>query len=244
MILFVVPAFNEEQNIGRLIEETDVFAKRESLDYRLIVVDDGSTDKTREIVEDKMRSFPCLSVSYKSNQGVGEAFRQGLHKALGLAREGDTIVTKEADRTSDLGILKKLLAKIDSGADVALASCYAEGGAVEGTTWYRLMYSRVANLIIYVCFNIKGIHTYSSFYRAYKPQALRRILTKYGDFYQEKGFACVIELLIRLSRLRMKIEEVPMTLQANLRVGQSKMKIMNTIFGYLRVIARNVFIKP
>ncbi len=239
MIIFVVPAYNEEQNIGSLIEETHAYAQREALDYHLIVVDDGSTDKTAEIVYERSRGLPCTLVNYQPNCGVGEAFRQGLKKALSLSKAKDIIVTKEADRTSDLSILKALISKIQSGADVALASCYAKDGAVTGTSWDRRFLSRCANILIYSVFHIQGIHTYSSFYRAYRPSALQAVWERYGDFYEETGFVCVVELLVRLSRLSMKIVEVPMILQANRRVGQSKMKIGKTILGYLRVIGRN-----
>ena len=241
MIYFVVPAYNEEKNIGTLIEETHAFALSNHLEYKLIVVDDGSADETARIVLEKAHSYPCLLVSYKPNRGVGEAFRQGLNKALSLAKDKDVIVTKEADHTSDLGILQKLLEQVRSGSDVALASCYAKGGGVTGTTLSRIILSRCANLLIYAAFNIRGIHTYSSFYRVYRPAALRKVLSRYGDFYEETGFGCVVELLVRLARLKMKITEVPMLLQTGLRVGKSKMKVGKTIQGYLRIIVRNAF---
>lgn len=241
MIHFVVPAFNEAENIGRLIEETDAHARTHGLDYKLIVVDDGSSDRTAEIVRECAKKWPCEVVSYQPNRGVGEAFRRGFGRALELAGDADVIVTKEADRTSDLAILDPLLGKIRSGCDVALASCYAEGGGIEGTTWYRMLLSRCANALIGTAFHIRGVHTYSSFYRVYRPSALKKVLERYGDFYDERGFACVIELLVRLSKLKMRIEEVPMVLQSQKRVGRSKMKVLQTVMGYFRVIGRNLF---
>lgn len=241
MIVFVVPAYNEEQNIGRLIGETDAHMRGKGLAYRLVVVDDGSSDGTAGIVRGLSASLPCEVVSYSPNKGVGEAFRRGLRRALEIASDDDVIVTKEADSTSDLAILDDLLAKIADGCDVALASCYADGGRIEGTTPFRMFLSRCANAMIDSAFHIKGIHTYSSFYRAHKPQALKKVLAKYGDFYAEPGFACVIELLVRFAKLRLRIEEVPMTLRSTKRVGKSKMKVFRTVLGYFRVTARNLF---
>ena len=238
MILFVVPAYNEEANITKLVHQTDQFARSEKLDYRLIIVDDGSVDRTASIILEQSRTFPCTLVSYRPNRGVGEAFRRGLHKALENCTPDDWIVTMEADGTSDLGILKDLMKKMDSGCESALASCYADGGGVEGTTWFRRFLSYGANTLLYIFCPIPGVRTYSSFYRVYKPSALREVLTHYGDFYVEPGFACVVELLVRLARLGKKIEEVPMLLRGQRRKGQSKMKIMNTIMGYLRIIWR------
>ncbi len=243
MILFVVPAYNEEANVRGLVERTDAFAKKEGLPYRLIVVDDGSSDATASVLAGMAASYPLEPISYKPNRGVGEAFRRGMNAALAAAAPSDMIVTMEADGTSDLSILPTMLGKIGVGCDVTLASCYAEGGGVRGTTWFRRLLSRVANFLINFAFRIKGIRTYSSFYRAYKPQTLRRVLEKYGDFYEEKGFACVLELLVRMARLGMRIEEVPMILRGDQRVGKSKMKVGRTILGYLRVIGRNALVR-
>lgn len=241
MIYFVVPAFNEEKNIETLIHETHNFISSLKQEYRLIIVDDGSYDLTAQIVKDNSRRYSCEVVSYHPNQGVGEAFRQGLKRALTLASKKDLIVTKEADGTSDLAILPALIHKIDSGCDVALASCYARGGRIEGIRFLRLFLSRSANFLIQILFNIHNVHTYSSFYRVYRPSALHKALARYGDFYDEKGFACVIELLVRLSKLGMRIEEVPMVLVSGRRVGKSKMKVWRTTLGYFRVIGRNLF---
>lgn len=242
MILFVVPAYNEEKNIGALIEETHAYAVREGIEYRLIVVDDGSRDATAAIVREASGRYPCELISYAPNRGVGEAFRRGLYRALEICSERDVIVTKEADRTSDLGILKALTEKIrHDDQDVALASCYAKGGGVEGTTAYRRLLSHCANALIFMAFHIRGVHTYSSFYRAYRPSALRAVVARYGDLYEEPGFACVIELLVRLSRVRARIVEVPMVLRGSMRRGESKMRVGKTIAGYLSVMARNAF---
>lgn len=242
MILFVVPAYNEESNIGDLMDETHAYAVREKLDYRLLVVDDGSVDRTASIVGEAARRYPCELLSYNPNRGVGEAFRRGLSRALEICSDSDIIVTKEADRTSDLGILRMMIDGIRQGQDVVLASCYARGGSVEGTNAYRRLLSKCANALIYTAFHIKGVHTYSSFYRAYRPAALRAVRDRYGDFHVEPGFACVIELLVRLAKLRMRIMEVPMVLRGTMRRGQSKMRVGRTIAGYLRVIVRNALL--
>lgn len=238
MIFFVAPAYNEEKNVGRFVDEVAAYARRKGWDWRLIVVDDGSQDRTAEIVREKIQTLPCVLVSYQPNKGVGEAFRRGFHKALALAEESDVIVSLESDGTGDLNLLPAFLEKIESGADAVLASYYAGGGKVEGTAWHRRFLSRSANLTVRGLFRLKGVHTYSSFYRAYRPAALRAVLSRYRDFFNEKGFACVVELLVRLHRLGCPIEEVPMALQGNKRVGKSKMKVLQTIWGYFCIAAR------
>jgi dolichol-phosphate mannosyltransferase len=239
MILFVVPAYNEERNISDSIAETHRFASTQQWDHRIIVVDDGSSDRTAGLVLELAKHYPCQLISYQPNRGVGEAFRRGLNEALKMAADTDWIVTLEADRTGDLQILPEMFRVAASGKDVVLASCYAAGGGVEGTNWYRTLLSKVANFMIRFSLRLKDIRTFSSFYRVYRPAALRSVLERYGDFYQESGFACVIELLARLARTGQRIAEVPMVLQGSKRRGPSKMKVGRTILGYLRVIVRN-----
>ena len=60
-----------------------------------------------------------------------------------------------------------------------------------------------------------------------------------GKLLTEDGFACMVELLIKLRRVTSKISEVPMILKADLRVGHSKMKKFDTIIAYLRIILKN-----
>ena len=240
MIFFVVPAYNEEMNISRLIEETDKFLKKHELSYKLIIVDDGSRDRTASLVKDKAAHFPCELISYQPNQGVQEAFRRGLRHALETAGNSDAIITMEADLTGDLNLILKFLSKL-SHCDVAVASYHTKGGGVIGTVWHRRVISWLANLYSRTLFHINGVNTYSSFYRIYKPEVLRKVILKYGDFFEEKGFSCVVELLLRIHRLGFRIDEVPMVLQGAQRSGKSKMKILQTMMGYFRIASRNVF---
>lgn len=238
MIFFVVPAYNEELNIGRLIDDTDRCCKEVGQEYRLLIVDDGSRDRTAEIVRQTTDRYPTVLISYQPNQGVQEAFGRGFRKALEECKNSDVIVTMEADGTADWKLLPQFLQKIKEGFDVVVASYYAKGGSVEGTAWHRKVLSRAGNIFTRVFLPIPGIHTYSAFYRIYHPQVLSAVLQRYGNFYEEKGFACVVELLFRIQRLGFRIGELPMVLQGSRRVGKSKMKIFQTIRGYLRIGAR------
>lgn len=239
MVIFVVPAFNEAANIPELLRMTHEKMCGHGLKYRIILVNDGSTDRTVDVVLGLQEKFPVDLVNCWPNQGVGAAFRLGLSRALQCGNGNDIIVTKEADNTSDLDILCEMLRKISSGYDVALASCYAPEGKVLGTTLDRRVLSYVANFLIKSFFPIKGIHTYSSFYRAYRAEVLKRAFFAYeGRLISEAGFTCMVEMLINLHRLPIRIAEVPMVLRGNVRKGMSKMNRTRTIFGYLLLIGK------
>ncbi len=235
MYIIVAPAYNEEKNIGSLL--ANLKNKMRDRDYSVIVVNDGSKDRTRDIAEGYAAQMPVKVLTRELNNGIGEAFKAGFKEALNNAKDNDIIITIEADNTSDLSILDGMIKGVEAGADLALASCYAPGGKVTGLSLHRKILSWGANHLVKFIVPIKGIHTFSSFYRAYNAGFLRKAYNVYGDrLIEEKGFNCMVELLVKLGKLKPKVVEVPMELICDNRKGKSKMKIASTILSYLRLI--------
>lgn len=241
MLRFIIPAYNEENNVGTLIENTRKFAESGNHVYQIIAVNDGSTDRTRAILGDMQKRLPLVILDQPVNKGVGEAFKLGFSYVAREADATDVIITKEADNTSDLVILDSMIKKIGEGYDLVLASCYMPGGRVNGTNIYRRILSAGANLLVKSVTSLNEVHTYSSFYRAYRATLIKKAHEVYGEkLIEEKGFSCMVELLLKLAKLNIRITEVPMVLNGNLRKGRSKMKVLKTIGEYIRLIARNI----
>lgn len=246
-IFFIIPAYNEAENIPLLVESIDSKMKKMDLSYTIVIVNDGSTDGTKELVESYEGRFPIVLINHPKNKNVGEVFRSGFKYVLERSSPGDVVITKEADNTSDISIMPAMLERIDKGCDVVLASCYAKGGGIESTTIGRLILSSTANRILRSFFPINGVRTYSSFYRAYKAVSLKRAFFAYENkLIEENGFVCMVEMLIKLSRLPIRIEEVPMVLRCDLRKGKSKMNKSQTIFAYFYLVMKefkSIFVK-
>jgi dolichol-phosphate mannosyltransferase len=245
LLIIITLAYNEEQNIGLLME--NILAMGYGRDaYQVIVVDDGSRDATVNIVGAFADKMPITIIRHSNNQGVGAAFRTGFDVALHLADPDDVIVTMEADNTSDLAILPEMVHRVASGtSELVLASCYTRGGGIEGTNLWRKFLSWSANLLLVLAFPIRNVKTYSSFYRAYRASVLRRAIDAYdGKLIEEPGFVCMVEVLVKMHWLGIRISEVPMVLKIELRKGSSKMRILNTIRGYIRFISKHLFGRP
>lgn len=241
MLRFLVPAYNEDKNIETLVENTRRFAESRNHEYQIIVVNDGSTDRTVETLQNLKKKIPVVILDQVVNKGVGEAFKRGFIYVAEVAEETDIIITKEADNTSDLSILDAMINKINEGNDLVLASCYMPGGGINSTNLYRKILSSSANFLLRITTSLRGVHTFSSFYRAHRASLIKKARAAYGDdLIEEKGFSCVVELLLKFSKLDIKIAEVPMVLNGDLRKGNSKMKTLETIGGHLRLIARNL----
>lgn len=235
--LFVVPAYNEEQNVPRLLEDLE---SRPSLFpplSRLIVVDDGSEDGTVELLEAYAGPVELELVKLGRNQGPGAAFRAGFAAALADCTADALVVTLEADTTSDLDALPQMLERAAAGAELVLASVHG-GGEMTNVNPARRILSAGA------CFTVRhalGIEarTVSSFFRVYRASLLRAALARYGErLIQERGFACKAELLAKLTQLGARIEEVPVDLDGSRRNGESKMRVLPTMLGYWRLVAR------
>lgn len=240
-LLFVVPALNEEGNVARLMESVCAL-DLPGYQKEFLLVNDGSTDGTKAVVLGFGQRIPVHVEDHHVNLGVGQGFRTGFNAALKRLEDEDVLITIEADNTSDLGILPAMLRQLESGSDASMASCYAPGGGVKGTTFTRVILSKVANGIIRFLCGVSEVHTYSSFYRAYRVGSLRRVMNHYGDrFIEEPGFVCMVEVLVKMHRQKLKISEVPMVLDGGQRKGASKMKILRTIRGYARFARRNLF---
>lgn len=238
MHYFVILAYNEEQNLPRLFSSLKAMASTLKAPFKIVLVNDGSTDNTVAVAEEFKTEMQVHIEHHQMNLGVGQGFRTGFRSALSMASDGDIIFTLEADNTGDLSLLREMLTKIHAGADVVLASCYAPGGAVRGVSFERKVMSRGINLVMRILFPIKRCHTYSSFYRAYRSAVLRQAVTRFGNrFIQSEGFTVAAEILIKLRRLGVTMDELPMILQFDERKGSSKMKVWKTVLDYLSFLS-------
>ena len=234
--IFVIPAYNEEANILRLLD--DLAARPElfeTADGRVIVVDDGSDDSTPELVAGYDGPIEVELVSLERNQGPGAAFRAGFVAALDRCPDNACIVTLEADTTSDLDALPSMLARVDDGADLVLASW-----RMIDVSRRRRILSAGAGYVVRRALKLEAT-TVSSFYRVYRGSTLRAATERYGDrLIQEPGFACKAELLAKLAAMRVHVDEVTVDLDWSRRNGKSKMPIARTMLAYWRMMFRQL----
>ena len=111
-----------------------------------------------------------------------------------------------------------------------------------GVPLLRYILSYVSNLAYRSLFHIKGIRTYTWFYRAHSGAAIKVAFEKFGDHLVEaSGFAAMAEMLIKFRQIPLFLTEVPMIIRYDLKGRASKMRVMATIREHLGVIARNLF---
>jgi len=238
MIAIVLPAYNEECSIALLIEHIrNIALKRLPEGVKIIVVDDGSTDKTCACVQE-LENSDLILLQHPNNQGLGEAIKTGLLHAVNLSPEADVIVTMDSDNTHTPGLLMRMIMALDEGNDVVIASRYRPGARTIGLSLRRQLLSLGMSYMFRLLLPIPGVHDYSCGYRAYRTELLRLAFQKWDNrFISQSGFSCMVDILLKLNQLNAIMTEVPMILHYDYKQGKSKMDVRKTILETL-VLAR------
>lgn len=237
MIYILLPAYNEERDIGPLMGRIEEMIAATGCAIQVLVVNDGSKDNTLGVVRSFTGKVPFEILDHGVNKGLGQAMLTGLTRAAELVQADDLVVAMDADNTHDPALIGALQKKIEAGYDLVIASRYEAGGEEVGLNPMRKVLSRGASTLLRLFFPIKGAQDYTCGYRAYRGSLLMTAFQKYGqNLIEEHGFTCMAELLIKLSRLGARISEVPLILRYDFKSGQSKMKFVKTIFRYCVLI--------
>ena len=235
-LFIMVPVFNEALNIASLFE---AFLKlREELknhfSLQYILVDDGSDDGTVGIAKQKSGDLDLIILQHEKNIGPGAAFATGFTYLAQHMEEQDWVITMEGDNTSRYELIKQMLTRSQEGFDIVFASPYMYGGGITQTSFIRKLLSSGANLVVKDLLGIQGILTVSSFFRLYRAKALIKMQRIFGPGVLERtGFESMVEMVMKITMLKLSLSEVAMELDSSLRKGKSKMKVLQTIIGYL-----------
>ncbi|MEU0880675.1 glycosyltransferase [Lentzea sp. NPDC005914] len=233
----VLPAYNEAAGLPSLLRRIAEVARTEQV--TAWVVDDGSSDGTADVVTG-VDGLDVRLVRHPVNLGLGQAVQTGLKAALADADEHDFIVVMDADDTHDPVLVTKLGNEILAGADVVICSRFVDGGDDKTAPLFRRMLSRGAAVLFRRVLGLVDVHDFTSGFRAYRVSLLTRASTHWGErLVEERGFACMVELLLKLRHCHPVITEVPLELQYDRKQGPSKLQLRRTVVQYVRLLARD-----
>ena len=218
----IVPMYNEEENAPITIRRIAEVIEPLRITWELILVDDGSTDKTREVLERLSATHEYVRfLSYRPNKGRGRALRTGF----GAAR-GDYIIATDADLTYDPNYMLEMIRVLDAReADLVLASPYMPGGASEGVPFSRLFVSKVGNRILSATLPVK-IYTITCVFRAYRREVLEQMEL------ESNGKEIHLEILSKALALGWEVKEIPAVLTSR-KYGSSTFRFRRTAITHL-----------
>lgn len=238
-VIIGLPAYNEGAVLPQLLASIEPLEKLWGSQLEVIVVDDGSTDNTAEVLAEYVQGCCYLKyITHRENQGLGGAVRTLFEHVCNQFQEEDILVTLDADNTHRPELIPSMVAKLQQEKlDLVIASRFTTGGKEIGLPWYRKVCSRGAGLFFKMFFPINNVRDYSSGFRAYRLGYLQRAMTLYnGAIVTANGFECMAEILAKFSKIGLRAGECPLQLHYELKQGRSKMNITRTIMGYFHLL--------
>ena len=238
-VLVVLPAYNEEANIGGLLDRIDEAMEESNLSYEVIVVDDGSKDRTFEVLTEYAKRIPLTISRHEVNKGLGVTIRDGLLLASQIATKNDIVVTMDADETHTPGLILRMVRMVREGHDVVIASRYQQGARVYGLSMTRRLISYGASWLFRIVFPTPGVKDFTCGYRAYRGSVLASAISRYGSqFVEADGFQCMVDILLKLRKMDVIFGEAPMILRYDLKLGASKMRVARTMRQTLMLVLK------
>lgn len=238
-VWLVLPAYDEERALPRLFARLEAAMTTAGLDYRVVLVDDGSRDATAEIAARWAERMPITVLTHEVNQGLGRTLADGLTHACREAAPGDAIVTLDADDSHEPDLVARMVARLDEGCDVVIASRYRPGSRTHGVPASRRLLSWGGGLLFKLLCPIPGVRDYTCGFRAYRAGALADAIDAAGErFFDQEGFQAMVDVLLKLRRRDLVFGEVPMVLRYDRKEGASKMRVGRTIVRTLGLLVR------
>jgi dolichyl-phosphate beta-glucosyltransferase len=228
----VIPAYNEEARLPALLEtladEADEAVSAAGMRLQeVLIVDDGSSDRTRQMLEAAGAADDRLKpvLEFDRNRGKGAAFAAGAAQA-----EGDYVLLADVDLSTPLGELSKLTAAIERGADVAIGSRAVPGAVVERGPLHRKVTGSSFNAAVRLLTGLRVKDTQNGF-KLFPTEAVKRYATQQTS----PGFAFDVELLMRAQRDGLRIAEVPILYlhdaRSSVRVASASSQMLREVAG-------------
>jgi len=203
MISIVIPAFNEEKRIGSSLKKLAKFLSHRKEDFEVIVVNDASTDQTSQIARsfsEIIKNFQLINLKTSPHEGKGLAVNKGV-----LAAKGSVVVFTDADFSTPIEELDKLLKKLNAGFDIAIGSRALDRTLVKTKqSFIRESMGKIFNILVQKIVGIEITDTQCGF-KAFKMPASKYLFDKARIF----DFGFDVELLYLAKKGGLKIAEVP-----------------------------------
>jgi dolichol-phosphate mannosyltransferase len=247
-IFYILPCYNESLNLNKLLKDfTNFFATKNKI-IKIIIVDDGSKDNSIEVINrfKKKNFYKNISIKilkHKKNMGLGKALKTGFEHCFLNGKNDDILISMDTDNSHTINLSYKMANKIILNEyDVIIASRYKKNSKITGLNFMRKFLSLGAALLYKIFFPIKNVIDYTSGFRAFKLEPIRSAWKLNKNFFSEKGFSASADILLKLYKHKLSFFELPIDLRYDLKKGESKMKIINTIYlNIALIIKRKLF---
>ncbi|MBI2098322.1 MAG: glycosyltransferase family 2 protein [Candidatus Wildermuthbacteria bacterium] len=200
----VIPVYNEENRLPRTLRDVDAYLRKQDYEYEIIVVNDGSRDRTAEVTNALAREIANLRlVNNQKNRGKGYAVRQGMLEAKGAYR-----VFSDADNSTSITHVGRMWPEFEKGFDVVIGSRDTKGAVIAvRQPWWRRRLGDVFNLVVQLLSGLWGIWDTQCGFKGFSARAAQEIFSR----AKINRWAFDVEVLVIAKKLGYQIKEVPVT---------------------------------
>jgi dolichyl-phosphate beta-glucosyltransferase len=226
----VVPAYNEEARLGTTLARIRGYLEARPYAAEIIVVDDGSTDRTSEIAAEALRGRAGDRILRRSeNRGKGASVKEGM-----LAASGELILFTDADLSTPIEEVEKMLPRIEAGADIVIGSRALDDSDIQvRQNRWREMMGKTFNVFVRAC-AVDGIRDTQCGFKLFKREAARAVFANLGTC----GFCFDVEALYISRRLGLRIHQVPViwrnSPQSRVHIVRSSSRMIWDLLGIRR----------
>jgi len=215
----IIPAYNEEKRLPKTLREINEYLRKQNFDSEIIVVSDGSTDKTCQVVESLKSQIKNLKlICEKVNRGKGYGVKIGMLNAKGKYR-----LFTDADNSTPISEIEKFWPEFKKGADVVIASRDKKGAILDPPQpLFRRFVGEVFKYLRKMIVGLWEIEDTQCGFKCFKGEVAEKIFPK----CKIERFAFDPEILLIAKKMGFKIKEVPVYWKNDL---QSKVKFKSMI---------------
>jgi len=203
----IIPCYNEEKNLKRgVLAEVEKYLSRQDYNSEVIISDDGSTDKSRDLIKKFIKKYKKLNLLENKHQGKAFTVKSGIEKA-----RGEISLFIDMDQSTPIAEVEKLLPFFEKGFDIVIGS---RGVVRKNAPLYRQ-----AAALIFGCFRriilLRNINDTQCGFKAFKTEVARDLFSRLEVFKKQKEIegwrvsAFDVELLFLAEKLGYKIKEMP-----------------------------------
>ena len=230
-VCFVLPTYNEEKNIQQILE--GIFSNQTlvpSCRFRVLVVDDNSSDGTQKKVSQLIAKYPNLHMITGDKKGLGDAYKRGFLYALSSFRP-DFVFQMDSDGQHDPKLIPAFIEQINAGYSLVVGSRFIEGGSTLDFSFRRKFISRLGNLLVRYAGGVRHIRDCTSGYRCISSSYLERCNL---GFLSTRGYSFQSSLICELVVQGAKCKEIPITFSRR-NSGSSKLSLRDQVEFILNI---------
>lgn len=232
----MLPCYNEEPNVEPLTEKWLALTgplREKGYDLSVTVIDDCSRDGTAGKAQALAEKYPdrVRLIRHKVNKGLGGGLATAFRLFAEEGAPGDLCALMDGDNSHDPVYTLDMLPLIAGGCDCVIASRYQGGAETHGLNVFRKALSGGARWFYTGMLGVRGVRDYTCGYRMYTYALIQKAIGAYGDgLVERRSFACMMEVLYKLSLIGARFGEVPFSLRYDHKQGESKMRVLKTVW--------------